>query len=141
MKGRFSVKKLLSVSFCIALVCAMGVSLNGCKEPAKAGDKKELKASTPEMVTVKQGAEGTATVKITLGSEIKLAKLEVADADKKVTAKLDASELKATGDAKVTFTVAADADPKEYTAILTTKAEGATPAEVKTTRKVKVDKK
>jgi hypothetical protein len=134
------VKKLLSVSFCIALVCAMGVSVIGCKDD-KADAKKELKASTPDMVTIKQGATGTATVKVTMGESIKKATVEVADADKKVTAKVDVAELKATGDAKVTFTVADDAEPKEYSAVLTTKAEGAHPAEVKTTIKVKVDKK
>jgi uncharacterized membrane protein len=146
MKGRSSVKKLLSVSFCIAIVCALGVSINGCKPPDKAGSgdaKKELKASTPEKQTIKQGKEGTAKITYTVGTEATAKKIEAKSDNDKVTVKVapDKFEKGKGGDVTVTVTVADDAKEGDVNVTVTATGDNSTPATLDTKFVVKVEKK
>jgi len=138
------VKKLLSVSFCIALVCSMLVGITGCpKKDDKATDKKAISAvAAPTELKIKQGADkATSKVTYTIGAEAKIKTIAVKCDNDKVKVSVDKDKLDKSGDATVTVEVAADAKVGDAVITVTATGDPSTPATLDTTVKVKVETK
>ena len=138
-------KKVIRLLPVTAFVCFLGVALTGCPSGDKDAKKVTTGAASPDTITVKQGAEATATVKITLGKDLKkgTVKASVKDA-KNVDVTVDPATIEKTGETSVKVTVKAkdDAEVTDKGIIeVTPTIEGATPAATAATIKLKVEAK